>query len=422
LSSPDYDAIVLGAGGAGLMCALHAGRRGKRVLVLDHADKIGGKILISGGGRCNFTNTVVKPLNYVSENEHFCKSALSRYTPEDFIEMVRAHEIPFHEKKLGQLFCDRSARDIVEMLRKECAQAGVEIRLRTKIERVLKTETGFEVHTSESIGVGGAGSAPSVANTSSSLTPPASSSTPLSARAVVVATGGFSIPRIGATGIGYKLARQFDLKVTETRPALDGFTFSDADMSFYRDLAGLSVDCVLSCKRISFRENILFTHVGLSGPAALQVSLHWNPGDAIEIDLLPDRDPAEHFQRRRQEGSRSLLRTLLAELLPSRLADQLCRMRFPQDPTLAQTPEKALAVFCQDLRHWKIVPSGTVGYSKAEVTRGGVDTHELSSKTMEAKKVPGLYFIGEVVDVTGWLGGFNFQWAWASGWAAAQSL
>lgn len=392
----NFDAIVLGAGGAGLMYALHAGRRGKRVLVIDHNDKIGGKILISGGGRCNFTNLDVRPIHYVSENEHFCKSALSRYRPEDFIEMLREHQIPFHEKKLGQLFCDRSARDIVEMLGRECAKSGVEIRLGTKLERVTRKDDGtFAVLTSE-----GAFTAP----------------------AFVVASGGYSIPKIGATGIGFKLAKQFGLRVTETRPALDGFTFSMTDTPFYRELAGLPVDCVLSCNGKSFRENILFTHVGLSGPAALQGSLHWNPGDAVMINLVPDLDPVEHLARRRAEGSRALLRTVLAELIPSRLADQLCKQRFPLDPTLPQAPEKSVAAFAQELRQWKIVPAATVGYGKAEVTRGGVDTNELSSKTMEARKVPGLYFIGEVVDVTGWLGGFNFQWAWASGWAAAQAL
>jgi predicted Rossmann fold flavoprotein len=394
-SAETRDVLILGAGGAGLMCALHAARRGLRVLILDHADKIGGKILISGGGRCNFTNIDARPANYVSENEHFCKSALSRYTPADFLEMVRAHGIPFHEKKLGQLFCDRSARDIVEMLGLECQRAGVEIRLRHKILKTERAENGFAVETDH-----GAFAAPSL----------------------VVATGGLSIPKIGATGLGYKIAKHFGLRVTETRPALDGFVFADADTPFFAALAGTACDTTIACGGLSFRENILFTHKGLSGPAALQASLHWSLGEALEIDLLPDGDAAEHFRRKREEGSRSLLRTVVGELMPARLADAMVSKHFPADLPFYQANEKALAAFAESLHRWTPVPSGTVGYSKAEVTRGGVDTNELSSKTMEARKVPGLYFVGEVVDVTGWLGGYNFQWAWASGWAAAQAL
>ena len=395
-----YDVVILGAGGAGLMCALQAGRRGLGVVVLDHAETVGGKILISGGGRCNFTNLEALPINYVSQNEHFCKSALSRYLPQDFIAMVEDHEIPYHEKKLGQLFCDRSARDIVAMLKTECDKVGVDIRLSCKIEDVRRApvaenETGFLIETNMGI---------------------------FSGTSLVVATGGLSIPKIGATGIGYKIARDFGLKVTETKPALDGFVFSSADTTQYKELAGLSVDTIITIHGKSFRENVLFTHVGLSGPAALQASLHWNAGDAIEINFLPDVKILDHLLKRKSDGHRVLLKTALGEFLPNRLADQLCAQKLPENPGLHQINEKALAAFCNELEHWTLTPRGTVGYSKAEVTRGGVDTTELSSKTMESKKVPGLYFIGEVVDVTGWLGGYNFQWAWASGWAAAQSF
>jgi predicted Rossmann fold flavoprotein len=392
------DVVVLGAGGAGLFCAIEAGKRGRSVLVLDHAQKLGGKILISGGGRCNFTNTGAGPANYVSQNPHFAKSALSRYRPDDFLELVRKHAVPFHEKKLGQLFCDDSARRIVSLLEEEAREAGVEIRLNTKIETIRRGETGdsgarFRVETS-------AGA--------------------LDCHSLVVATGGLSIPKIGATGFGYEIARQFGLALVDTHPALDGLTFAPRETEQFRGLAGVSVDCRISCNGISFRENILFTHAGLSGPAALQISLHWKKGDAVEIDLLPELDPLEWFLRKKKEGNRSIVRNLLSELLPSRLSDLLCELYFPSASPLPQVSEKALAEFCHLLRHWRLQPSGTVGYGKAEVTRGGVDTDELSSKTLEAKKVPGLFFIGEVVDVTGWLGGYNFQWAWASGWAAGQ--
>jgi predicted Rossmann fold flavoprotein len=391
-----WDAVILGAGGAGLMCALQAARRGRRVLVLDHADKVGGKILISGGGRCNFTNTGASPAQYVSRNPHFCKSALSRFPAESFIELVRAHGIPFHEKKLGQLFCDRSARDIVQMLQAECDAAGVAFELGVKILGVTREDgAGYRVQTSA-----GERTAP----------------------ALVVATGGLSIPKLGATGLGYDLARQFGLRLVARRPALDGFMFAEADVPFYRELAGVSVDCVLACNGFAFRENILFTHAGLSGPAALQVSLHWNTGDEITADLLPGHDTLAWLAERRRAGSRALVKTLLGELLPQRLADALCARHLGAGVAMHQTSEKALAAFATELHRWVIRPRDTVGYQKAEVTRGGVDTDELSSKTMEAKKVPGLYFIGEVVDVTGWLGGYNFQWAWASGWAAAQAV
>jgi predicted Rossmann fold flavoprotein len=393
-----YDVMIIGAGGAGMMCAIHAGRRGRKVLLIDHSPKLGGKILISGGGRCNFTNLGAGPANYVSRNPHFCKSALSRYPSENFIQMVREHEIPFHEKKLGQLFCDHSAQDIVSLLKKECDEAGAEFRMGCKILRVKRLPEDarparFEVETEQGI---------------------------FQSESLVVATGGLSIPKIGATGFGYELAQQFGLKRVETVPALDGFTLKTEEL---KQLAGLSIDCVICSNGISFRENILFTHSGLSGPAALQASLHWNAGDEIEINLLPDQDVFASFMRKKKEGNRSIVKNLLAELLPARFAEVFSTLYFPAAASalpLPQVSERELEAFCAKLHAWKLLPSGTVGYSKAEVTRGGVDTDELSSKTLEAKKVPGLYFIGEVVDVTGWLGGYNFQWAWASGWAAAQ--
>ncbi|MGK5085651.1 NAD(P)/FAD-dependent oxidoreductase [Bdellovibrionota bacterium FG-1] len=395
--------IIIGAGGAGMMCAIHAGRRGRQVLLLDHGTKMGGKILISGGGRCNFTNLGASPANYVSQNPHFCKSALSRYPSESFVQMVRSHGIAFHEKKLGQLFCDESAQAIVDMLKAECEQADVEFRLHTpiqKIERILGGGVGsgprFQIETSE-------GS--------------------FQCESLVIATGGLSIPKIGATGFGYQIAREFGLKVVETTPALDGFTFSDAEIRSLRELAGVSIDCVISCNGVSFRENILFTHTGLSGPAALQASLHWYTGQEVLLDLLPGVNLWDWFLRKKREGNRSLVKNLLSEVLPNRFAERFCELYFPAAQLalpLPQVSEKALEAFCQKLHAWKIIPSGTVGYNKAEVTRGGVDTDELSSKTMEVRKVPGLYFVGEVVDVTGWLGGYNFQWAWSSGWAAGQ--
>lgn len=380
-----------------MMCAIHAGRRGKRVLVLDHATKLGGKILISGGGRCNFTNLGAGPSNYVSKNPHFVKSALSRYSPADFIARVEAHGVPYHEKKLGQLFCDESARDIVALLERECQEAGVEIRLETKIERVgRESEDGdFLVTTS---------------------------SETFRARSLVVATGGLSIPKIGATGIGYDIAKQFGLRLVPRAAALDGFTFGEEDAARFRNLSGVSVDCVVEAGGIRFRENILFTHSGMSGPAALQASLHWYPGEPVLFDWLPGFDLFAWLIEQKKTGVRSVVRNLLATKLPARFADLLCDLGFPDASPLPQVSEKALAAFCERIHAWRLEPKGTVGYGKAEVTRGGVDTDALSSKTMECRKIPRLYFIGEVVDVTGWLGGYNFQWAWASGYAAGTAI
>jgi predicted Rossmann fold flavoprotein len=399
-----YDVIILGAGGAGMFCASRAGKRGLSVLVLDHSKKLGQKILISGGGRCNFTNLGASPNNYYSSNPHFCKSALARYSPWEFIELVNKYEIAFHEKKLGQQFCDGSAQNIVDLLLAECDEAGVEISLETRFSNISlingDENKRFQIETNR-------GNA--------------------TCRSLVVATGGLSIPKIGATGIGYEIAKQFGLKIIPTRAALDGFTLSNDDARKFGDLAGVAVDTITSVNDKSFRENILFTHAGLSGPATLQASLHWNDGDEVKFNLVPEQNALDWFLTRKKAGNKTLVKNLLSELIPSRLAERFMEILFaPNDPIhsmpLAQVPDQPLKDLSEMLHSWTIVPAGTVGYNKAEVTRGGVDTDELSSKTMESKKVPGLFFIGEVVDVTGWLGGYNFQWAWASASACASSL
>lgn len=400
-----YDVVVLGAGGAGMMCAIEAGNRGRRVLLIDHASRLGGKILISGGGRCNFTNLGAGPRNYVSSNPHFCKSALSRYPSARIIELVDRHGIAYHEKKLGQLFCDESAAQIVRMLEAECEHAGAEIWLGTKIQAVEQLTPAAEDSEAARFEI-------RCSRGEKKLT--------LSAHSLVVATGGLSIPKIGATGIGYEIAKQFGLKLVDRAAALDGFVFADETLRSLSLLSGLSVDCVMTTGEISFRENLLFTHSGLSGPVALQASLHWYPGQAVFVDLLPGQDVFAEWITLKKQGNRSQVKSLLAERLPARLAEWLCDRYFPSTLPLPQVSERALEEFCKLLHAWKLEPSGTVGYNKAEVTRGGVDTDELSSKTMESKKVAGLYFVGEVVDVTGWLGGYNFQWAWASGWSAGQ--
>jgi predicted Rossmann fold flavoprotein len=390
----EADVVILGAGGAGMMCAIRAGRRGRTVVLLDHARKIGGKILISGGGRCNFTNLGAGPGNYVSQNPHFMKSALARYSPWEFIELVIKHGIPYHEKKLGQQFCDGSAQAIVDMLEKECLSAGARFELACKIERLERIHERtrrFRVTTDRGA---------------------------VECDSVVVATGGLSLPKIGATGIGYEIARDFGLDLVARAPALDGFVFSDEDGKRFSGLAGVSFDSIITCNGMTFHEAILFTHAGLSGPATLQASLHWHVGDPVTVDLLPGTDPMNWFLEKKRAGNRSLVKNLLSELLASRLAERLCELYFPDSRPLPDVSEKELKTFCDLLKSWSFIPKSTVGYSKAEVTRGGVSTDELSSKTLESRKVPGLYFIGEVVDVTGWLGGYNFQWAWASGAAA----
>jgi predicted Rossmann fold flavoprotein len=384
-----FDALILGGGAAGLMCAIEAGKRGRRVAVLEHADRLGKKILISGGGRSNFTNLHCRPENFISSNPHFAKSALARYSPQDFIALVEKHNIPYHEKTLGQLFCDRSARDILGMLEAECEQAGVSIFLNIDIQRVEQA-TEFIAR------------APNAE---------------FKAPALVVATGGLSIPKIGATSFGYDLARQFGLAIRDPWPGLVPLTLSEEDRNCYCDLAGVSAEVVASRNGQQFREKMLITHRGLSGPAILQISSYWKPSQPILIDLAPGAKVTAAFRDPRTPRNLSALRTELRKLLPHRLADRWLETHAPTSWT-----NPALADFEKQTHAWAITPAGTEGYEKAEVTAGGLDTNELSAKTMETSKVPGLFFIGEVVDVTGHLGGFNFQWAWASGAAAGRAL
>ena len=384
-----FDALILGGGAAGLMCAIEAGMRQRRVAVLEHADRLGKKILISGGGRCNFTNLHCQPENFLSSNPHFAKSALARYTPADFIALVEKHRIPYHEKTLGQLFCDRSARDILGMLEQESSASGVSIFLNTKIQEVRRNEE-FVVHTANA---------------------------EFHAPALVVATGGLSIPKIGATSFGYDLARQFGIKIRQPWPGLVPLVLEAEDRSSYCDLAGVSTEVIVSCDGQQFREKMLITHRGLSGPAILQISSYWNKPQPINIDLAPQSELTAIFRDPKTQRTMTALRSEFRKTLPIRLAD-----RWLDHHTPALWTNAALADFERQAHAWTIVPAGTEGYEKAEVTCGGIDTDELSAKTMEARKVPGLFFIGEVVDVTGHLGGFNFQWAWASGAAAGRAL
>ena len=383
--------IVLGGGAAGLLCAAEAGRRGRRVLVLERNAEPGRKILISGGGRCNFTNTATASERFLSENPDFCRSALARYGPADFIAKLDAHGIAWHEKKLGQLFCDGSARHVVAMLVRECREAGVEIRCGVEVEEVRR-EGGFVLATA-----GGA----------------------LRCASLVVATGGVSIPKLGATDFAHRLARRCGLAVTETRPGLVPLRFTGEDHAFCAALTGLSVDAVVRRGEAAFREHVLFTHRGLSGPALLQVSSGWRPGDEIALDLLPDEAAGAVLADARARG-RGLVR-VLAERQPRRFAEAWAERYGPARP-LAECSKAELAALAAQLHAWTLRPSGSEGYAKAEVTVGGVDTRELSSRTLECRRVPGLHFIGEAVDVTGWLGGYNFQWAWASGFAAGQAV
>ncbi|WP_404438560.1 NAD(P)/FAD-dependent oxidoreductase [Stutzerimonas chloritidismutans] len=388
------DVVVIGAGAAGLKCAFTAAARGRKVMLLDHANKAGKKILMSGGGRCNFTNLYTEPSNFLSGNPHFCKSALARYTQWDFIEMVSRHGVPYHEKKLGQLFCDNKASDILGMLLEECQQTGTDLRLNTSVQSIERTEHGYRLQSS----VG-----------------------EIACQSLVVATGGLSIPTLGASGFGYQVARQFGHSVLPTRAGLVPFTITEPQLkAMCESLSGTSVeDCLVSCNGVSFRENILFTHRGLSGPAILQVSSYWQPGDTIEINLLPQLNLIEWLQAQRNERPNTELKTLIGELFTRKMAGLLTEHWFVSKP-LKQHSTAELEEVAQKLGSWQLVPAGTEGYRTAEVTLGGVDTREVSSKTMESLKTPGLYFIGEVLDVTGHLGGFNFQWAWASGYAAAQ--
>jgi len=398
MSETGYDTLVLGAGAAGMMCAIHAAARGGRVLVIDHAKKPGEKIRISGGGRCNFTNINTTPQNFISGNPHFAKSALKRYTQHDFITLVQQHGIAFHEKTLGQLFCDGSATEVIDMLLAEMAKAGVELRLETSVDTVRKSGTGFEVELS-------------------SHGYPAS----LTCQNFVVACGGKSIPKMGATGFGYRIAEQFGLDVTETRAALVPLTFSEAMLAGFRPLAGLSADAVVSCGKKSFAEALLFTHRGLSGPAILQISSYWRETIPIIVDLLPGRDVIGELKAMRKTHGRKAISTVLGEFLPNRLAGYIAGETGVAG-NLGDLSDKSLLAISAAVRQWQIYPVGTEGYRTAEVTLGGVDTSGLSSRSMQANDVPGLYFIGEVVDVTGWLGGYNFQWAWSSGWAAGTAI
>lgn len=387
-----HDVIIVGGGAAGLMCAIEAGRRGRRVLVLEHAERLGKKILISGGGRCNFTNIGATAANYLtSGSPHFCKSALACYTPADFVAMVERHGIRFHEKKLGQLFCDTSSREIVSMLEAECRAAAVEIRLNCRVVEVRKP-LQFQVVTSAAT---------------------------FASDSLVIATGGLSFPKLGASGFGYQLAEQFDLRTIPPQPGLVPVTFGPEDQASFGSLSGLSLDVTASVPGARFRENILLTHRGLSGPAVLQVSSYSPAGAPIDFDLFPD-SPALKFLASHHREKKEL-KTVLSQQLPARFVEAWCARQAPSRP-MNQLLPRDLERIAAALHRWTIVPAGSEGYAKAEVTLGGVDTSELSSKTMAARKVPGLHFIGEVVDVTGWLGGYNFQWAWASGHAAGQAV
>ena len=386
------DVIIVGAGAAGLMCALTAAQRGRKVVVLDHANKAGKKILMSGGGRCNFTNMYTEPDNFLSNNPHFCKSALARYTQWDFLEMVQRHQIPYHEKKLGQLFCDNKASDILQMLLDECADAGATIQLNTPIDSIQAQDAGFILQCKQQT---------------------------FKCQSLVIASGALSIPTLGATGFGYQVAEQFGHTILPTRAGLVPFTITDPQLKeLCTALSGTSVDdCVVQCNGQSFKEDLLFTHRGLSGPVILQISSYWQSGDRIEIDLLSDRDASAWLLEQQAQQPNIELKTILSECFTRKMAQLFCEHWFTNTP-LKQYNAKQLTEIGERLNHWQLTPSGTEGYRTAELTLGGVDTQEVSSKTMQSQKQNNLYFIGEVLDVSGHLGGFNFQWAWASGHAA----
>ncbi|MDF2861935.1 MAG: aminoacetone oxidase family FAD-binding enzyme [Achromobacter mucicolens] len=399
-----FDVAVLGAGAAGMMCAAVAGQRGLRVVLVDHAQRLAEKIRISGGGRCNFTNIGAGPANFLSENPRFCRSALSAYTPQDFLALIKRHRIAWHEKHRGQLFCDDSSENIIDMLRAECGAGNVQWRMGCSVAEIAQGEAGFELRTSQGV---------------------------IRAAKLVVATGGMAIPQLGATDFGLKIARQFGLKVVEPRPALVPLTFDPVQWQPLSELSGVALEVNLQTgqgkARGEFLEDLLFTHRGLSGPAILQISSYWKPGEPIVIDLAPGRDLAQELLASKS-GNRQQLHTVLGGLWPKRLADRWLHLAEQGGKPglaalrLADAPDKTLRALAQDIHQWTLVPSGTAGYKKAEVMRGGVDTRGLDQKSMQAKSVPGLYFIGEAVDVTGWLGGYNFQWAWASGVACGQAL
>lgn len=392
-----YDVVIIGAGGAGLMCAIESAKRGRKTWIVDHAKKTAEKIRISGGGRCNFTNYHVRPETYISQNPHFCKSALKQFTQDDFIKMVENHGIKYHEKnperRLGQLFCDHKSQDIIDMLLSECFDAGGKLDMETNVERLEKHEDGhFEIHTNKGIA---------------------------QCKSLVIATGGLSIPKIGASKFGYDIAKQFDLKIIETTPALVPLTFQTKILERCKNLSGLSVKANVSCNGISFSEGLLFTHRGLSGPSILQISSYWHEGDEIIINLAPATDMVSYLKDARTQKPKQDIQTILSNILPARLAQSICE-EHGASGRIADMNNKMLGALANAVNGWRIKPAGSEGYRTAEVTRGGVDTNELSSKTMECKKIQGLYFIGEVVDVTGWLGGYNFQWAWSSGFVAGQ--
>ena len=389
----DVEVVIVGAGASGLMCAIEAAKRGRRVLVLDHANKAGKKILMSGGGRCNFTNYFVEAENYLSHNVHFCKSALSRYTQWDFIALVEAYGIPYHERSHGQLFCNESSKDILNILLAECKKYRVKIQLNTTIESIkLRDGGGFIL---------------------------AAAQHKWGTASVVIATGGLSIPKMGATPFGYRIAEQFSLNIKSTRAALVPLTLKPEDKARYASLSGIAVDALVSCGAMSFRENVLFTHRGVSGPAILQVSSYWQSGDCVTINLLPDIELSQLIAEAGQVNAKQLAKTLLAKYLPKRLLSCFADESLLQK-TLTAINDQEIQTLQVALQQWTFIPNGTEGYRTAEVTLGGVDCDEISSKTFEVKKAPGLYFVGEVLDVTGWLGGYNFQWAWSSGWCAGQ--
>lgn len=399
-----FDVAVIGAGAAGMMCAAVAGQRGLRVVLIDHAKRLAEKIRISGGGRCNFTNLGTGPANFLSDNPHFCRSALAGYTPQDFLALLRSHRVAWHEKHRGQLFCDDSSESIIDVLRAECDKGRVQWRMPCRVDDINRTETGYQLLTDHG---------------------------EIRAAKLVIATGGMAIPQLGATDFGLKVARQFGLKVIEPRPALVPLTFDANQWKAFSELSGVALEVSLTTgagrARGEFLEDLLFTHRGLSGPAILQISSYWQPGEAIEIDLAPGRDLAAELIEAKP-GNRQQLQTVLAGLWPRRLADQWLKAAGQAGRSdvagmrLADAPDKTLRQLADGIHRWRLVPSGTAGYKKAEVMRGGVDTRGLDQKTMQARHVPGLYFIGETVDVTGWLGGYNFQWAWACGTACGRAL
>ncbi len=404
VNAVQYDVIILGAGAAGLMCAAIAGQRGRSVLVLDHANKAGKKILMSGGGRCNFTNYYVEPDRYLCHNQHFCKSALSRYTQWDFIALVDKHGIPYHEKQLGELFCDNKSSDILEMLLAECEQAGVKVQLNTTINAIkdVSKQEGDELPVDSNYQL-------------------ITEKQQFECESLVIATGGLSIPTLGATGFGYQVAEQFQLKTYKTRAGLVPFTITNQLKAVCTELSGSSCEVTLECNEKSFRGNMLFTHRGLSGPAILQISSYWQAGDSLTINLLPDIELAQVLRETQHERPKLSLKKFIAQWLTQKMSEQLVEHFLAEMPqTLAELNAEQMDIIAAQFNAWQLSPSGTEGYRTAEVTLGGIDTDEVSSKTMMAKNQPGLYFIGEVLDVTGHLGGFNFQWAWASGWAAAQ--